>query len=51
MFITTLYHNVLVGVRSNILHVVGMSNLTLYFVYRGGLFIHCTMCPETGDSG
>ena len=29
------YHNVSAVVRSGLLQVVGMSNLTLYFAYRG----------------
>ena len=32
------YHNVLAVVRSGLLQVVEMSNLTLYFAYRGKLF-------------
>ena len=32
------YHNVSVVVRSGLLQVVGMSNLTLYFAYQGRLF-------------
>ena len=29
------YHNISGGVRSDLLQVVGMSNLTPYFAYRG----------------
>ena len=32
------YHNVSAVVRSGLRQVVGMSNLTLYFAYRGRLF-------------
>ena len=33
------YHNVSADVRSGILQVVGMSNLTLYFAYQSRLFM------------
>ena len=33
------YHNVSAVVCSGLLQVVGMSNLTLYFAYRGRLFL------------
>ena len=38
------YHNVSTVVRSGLLQVVEMSNLTLYFDLTNA-FIHCTMCP------
>ena len=33
------YHNVTAVVRSGLLQVAGMSNLTLYFAYRGRFFL------------
>ena len=38
------YHNVSAVVRSGLLQVVGMSNLTLYFAYRGRLFKFLELC-------
>ena len=38
------YHNVSTVVRSGLLQVVGMSNLTLYFAYRGRLFLFHEPC-------
>ena len=38
------YHNVSAIVRSGLLQVVGISNLTLYFAYRGRLFLFHKPC-------
>ena len=38
------YHDVSTVVCSGLLQVIGMSNLTLYFVYRGRLFLFHELC-------